>query len=73
MARDPRRAYSTWKTPEGDAFLWEHVSIELLMDIRGELVRLNQLLQCPNFLAIPATLTAIRRQMARPRRKRRTS
>lgn len=40
---------------------WESINAALLMDIRDELKRLNQLLHCPNFIGIPWELTRMRR------------
>lgn len=48
---------------------WEGVHTALLMDIRDELKQLNGLLGCPNFVEIPRTLRAIRRNTAKPRGK----
>lgn len=45
--------------------------LAVLMDIRDELKQLNNILHCPNFIAIPAKLDAIRKQTNRiPPRKR---
>lgn len=52
---------------------WERVAIAVLMDIRDELKRLNGLLHCRNFLAIPHKLDAIRRQLPKRRRRRKTA
>lgn len=41
--------------------------LAVLMDIRDELKRLNNVLQCPNFIAVPAKLD----QIAKNTRKRR--
>ena len=41
--------------------------LSVLMDIRDELQRLNGILQCPNFIAVPAKLD----QIAKNTRKRR--
>lgn len=68
MARNPRRANREWETPK-EGFQWEHVQVELLMDIRAELQRLNALLHCHNFTGIPTTLRSIRRAVAKPRPK----
>lgn len=46
-------------TPTPDAHL------ATLMDIRDELKRLNSLLCCPNFVAIPRKLDAIKRNTDR--------
>lgn len=39
------------------------------MDIRDELQKLNALLGCHNFTAIPNVLRGIRRNTAKPRKK----
>lgn len=49
----------------------EHVTQAILMDIRKELRRLNTLLGCRNFIDIPVTLRAIRRNTSKRRKKRR--
>lgn len=63
-------------TPNGEARNNDDVKFALLMDIRQELRdlnhginKLNNLLSCPNFTAIPATLRSIRRNTAKPREK----
>ena len=48
MARIRNRKNNEWETP-AEGFDWEHVSIEVLMDIRAELVKLNQMLSCYRF------------------------
>lgn len=64
--------------PRGDGTLHEHdnIVISLLMDLRdemklqtAELKKLNGLLCCPNFTAIPRVLTAIRRNTNKPKVK----
>lgn len=44
---------------------WEQAKAALLMDIRDELQTLNQLLACPNFIAIPRKLDEIARNTKR--------
>ena len=44
---------------------WELVQVAVLMDLRDELKRLNNLLNCPNFISIPRILRGIRRNTAR--------
>lgn len=58
-----------WETPDANSFTWETVGVEVLMDIRRELKRLNALLACPNFVGIPETLRGIRRNTAKPKRR----
>ncbi len=64
------RANQNWATPQGTDFRWEHVSIEVLMDIRDELRRLNVLLHCHNFVRIPQALDLIGRNTKRQPKKR---
>lgn len=65
--RRKERVGVEWGTPEAPHWTWQHVEIEVLMDIRAELHQLNQLLHCVNFVGIPSTLKSIRRAM--PKRK----
>lgn len=61
-----RHARTDWNIPEPVS--WEGARLSVLMDIRDELVRLNALLHCENFVGIPATLRTIAKQTAkRPR------
>lgn len=46
MSRRIDRRQVDWMTPEGNKFTWEHVQIEVLMDIRAELKSLNETLRC---------------------------
>ena len=48
---------------------YEDVKVSVLMDIRDELQHLNRILDCENFQAIPRKLEAIRRNTAKPRKK----
>lgn len=53
-----------WSMPAGDSegrHLWDSVKISVLMDIRDQLQKLNGLLHCSNFVAIPSRLSAIKR------------
>lgn len=45
------------------------VNQALLMDIRDELQKLNRVFACPDFIAIPRTLTRIARNTTKKRRK----
>jgi hypothetical protein len=54
---------------QGNIETWEKVGIAALYDIRDELKTLNSLLRCPNFLAIPRKLEAIRRNTVKPRKR----
>ena len=51
MSRNSLRMDRDWETPEN--FDWLHVQVEVLMDIREELKRIRNVLECPNFQAIP--------------------
>jgi hypothetical protein len=70
MARIAHRRNVEWETAtkEEGLFTWEQVGVEILMDIRGELQKLNALLQCDNFKRIPGKLDTIARKL--PRRTR---
>lgn len=57
-----------WNLPE-TLGSYDQVNAALLMDIRDELKTLNRLLRCPNFINIPSKLDAIRRNTAKPKRK----
>jgi hypothetical protein len=64
-----RRINVGWATPPEGAFTWDHVAVEVLMDLRDELQRLNALLHCKNFVAIPRKLDAIAANTREPKRK----
>jgi hypothetical protein len=53
-----------WNMPE-DAPTWDSAKLAVLMDIRDELQKLNALLGCPNFIAIPRKLDVIIRNTTR--------
>jgi hypothetical protein len=53
---------------KGNITTWEKVGIAVLLDIRQELRTLNGILKCPNFLAIPRKLEAIRRNTVKKRK-----
>lgn len=60
-----------WTFPvnsEGNITEWEHVSIAVLMDIRDELQKLNRVLACPNFQAMPHQISRVARDVAGLRR-----
>lgn len=68
---DQRRANRNWNIAEEDGNVptWERVGIAVMMDIRDEMQKLNQLLSCPNFTGIPRTLIAIRRNTTKAKRR----
>lgn len=55
-----------WNIPN-PALSWEQVNAAVLMDIRDELKRLNNLFHCINFMNIPSKLDAIKRNTAKKR------
>lgn len=63
MARRSNRVNVEWETPE--SLDWEQAGVEVLMDIRAELQKLNGLLHCSNFIGIPSTLRGIERKLPR--------
>ena len=70
---DKRHKNKDWALPtneSGQIETWQAVEIAVLMDIRDGLQQLNSTLRCPNFLAIPRTLYAIRRNTAKKRKAR---
>lgn len=69
MARHKDAEFSLPAEGNGKGLEWHHVRLAVLMDIRDELKRLNQLLHCSNFVAIPHTLAAIRRNTTKKKRK----
>lgn len=68
---DRRKKDIEWDVAEKDGSVptWERAQLAVLMDIRDELQRLNRLLHCQNFVAIPRKLDAIARKLP-TRRKR---
>lgn len=59
-----------WKLPEpGEGRTWEHVIVAVLMDIRDEVKQLNRVFGCWNFQQIPGSLRSIKRNTAKPRKK----
>lgn len=64
MARHKDATWNLKNTPGMDG-----AQLAALMDIRDELKKLNSLLHCPNFQAIPFKLDAIRKEVARTDRR----
>jgi len=63
---------TAWNLPghDTDKSVTNDIVIQaLLMDIRDELRRLNDLLHCRNFTGIPLTLHAIKRNTTKKKRK----
>jgi len=64
---ETRHRNTTWilrEIPDLDG-----AQLAVLMDIREELKLLNGLFRCPNFRQIPSKIDAIRKNTARPKRK----
>lgn len=53
----------------GNISTWERVQIAVLMDIRDELHRLNNVIQCHNFIAVPGKLDRIIRNTTKRRKR----
>lgn len=68
MARHKNGNWDLLETQPG----YPGAQLAVLMDIRDELQTLNRLLACPNFLAIPRRLEAIRKNTAPKREARKT-
>lgn len=57
---DTRKKNVDWVIAGVDGTItWSGATVAVLMDIRDELKTLNQLLACPNFIAIPRKLDSI--------------
>lgn len=69
---DTRQKNGNWLVRPGSdgKFTWSQVQAAVLMDIRDELQRLNELLHCSNAIAIPRILKRIATNTAKPRKKR---
>lgn len=63
------RANADWNLPKGDSVTWEQASFCVLLDIRAELRKLNRVMACPNLQAMPQLLRDIKRNTAKPRKK----
>jgi hypothetical protein len=54
------REWKLW-LDDDNKFSQETVQCAILMDIRAELQRMNNILQCPNFVEIPSILRRVER------------
>ena len=54
-----------WTIPDGIPTTFEAAQLAVLMDLRDELKKLNSLLSCPNFLASPGLLRAVKARTGR--------
>lgn len=66
-----RHKDQNWKIPDRPEN-WTQANTAVLMDIRDELKRLNSLLNCPNFIAIPRTLRRISANTHKPKRRKKS-
>lgn len=68
---DGRKKDINWKVSHEDGTItaWDQIQVAVLMDIRDELKRLNNLLHCRNFITMPNTLTDILHKLPTRRRK----
>ncbi len=68
---DTRRKDLNWDVTndKGTVTSWEAVAVAVLMDIRDEMKRLNSLLHCGNFIAIPQILRRVSLNTAKPKKK----
>ena len=71
-----RHAGLQWNLPDGkpssdgrsNVHSWDSIHAALLMDVRDELQRLNEIFRCANFLEIPRTLREIKRNTTRKKK-----
>jgi hypothetical protein len=69
------KTYSTmhdsgdWDLGTGNGLTVERIAVLMLSDIRRELRKLNAILACPNFQAIPRKLDRISKNTAKPRKR----
>jgi len=60
--RNNNRRNAEWETPK-EGFTWDHVVVEVLMDIRGELQAIRRLLECPNVSKGMVAMATLERHM----------
>lgn len=60
-----------WNLPE-PVTDWQQASVAVLMDIRDELKRMNNLLHCQNFIQIPRKLDQIRKNTTKRKYRKKT-
>ena len=72
MAVDKRRKDADWQVCSDDGRIadWNQCILSVLMDLRDELKRANQVWTCYNFQRIPGILDAIAREANRQERLR---
>lgn len=63
-----RHKDANWTLPE-TLEDWQQAQLAVLMDIRDELKRMNAVIQCSNFIAVPSILRRISTNTAKPRKK----
>lgn len=67
MSREFSKINVDWNTKGNNSY--DAVQLEVLMDIRSQLMRLNTLLHCHNFVDIPKKLERIARHTVKPKRR----
>ncbi len=63
-----RKKDMDWNLPV-DNNTYESAQLAVLMDVRDELKKLNTTFSCYSFQSIPASLRSIRKNTAKPRKK----
>lgn len=68
---DTRKKDMNWTVHPMDSgnFSYDAAQLAVLMDLRDEMKKMNSILNCPNFLEIPAVLQRISRNTTKPRKK----
>lgn len=64
MTRRVGRVKVEWETPE-NGLEWHHIRLEVLMDIRAELTRIRQLLECHNIPRMFRTIDRIDKRISK--------
>lgn len=60
---------ANWTLPDAQSLSYEGSQVAVLMDIRDELKRLNDLLHCHNFTRIPFALDQIKLNTTKKKKK----
>lgn len=67
MSRKEKDWDWTIKAKDSTSYGYDGAILSVLMDIRDEMKRLNSVLQCPNFVAVPSKLDAIKGELRQVR------
>lgn len=66
MSRRSGRSNGEWQTPAAnDGFNWQHVEVEVLMDIREELRTLNATLACSRVYKMADAMVRAEKRLAK--------